>query len=220
MKIRLALVLFTMTLLASCSRLPSVVLDDLVCDAPCWQGIVVGETSQDEARQIIKQIPELEKESLKSVPQNIIYWRYQGVREYASDLSYQENKIVTLSFAYGQNVTPLKEFIDKFGEPSFVYVISSNGFHYPPMLTVHFIYPEKGVCLHHQPSILSTKAPKNYTISTRTKISLLVIVDPSLPNRQLEVGCLRGLDEDTYNQYVREWTGYGKYEVFVPWHAR
>jgi hypothetical protein len=204
MKIRLALMLFTMTLLASCSRLPSVVLDDLVCDVPCWRGIVVGETSQDEAFQILKQIPEVEKESLESVPQNIIYWRYQGVIEYASDLLYQENKIVSLSFAYGQNETPMKEFVDKFGEPSFVYVTSYHGFDYPPMLVVSFVYPEKGVCLYHQPSILSSQAPKYYAISTRTKISLLDIVDPSIPNGQLEVGCLRGLDEDTYNQYVRE----------------
>jgi hypothetical protein len=142
--------------------------------------------------------------------------RYQGVIEYGSSLTFYENKIVSLSFAYGQNDTPIKEFINVYGEPSFVYVTSyRNG--YPPLLTVYFIYPEKGICLFHQPSIFSSQAPKRYTISARTKISHLVIVDPSIPNGQLEVGCLHGLDEDTYNQYIRAWKGYGKYDVYPPY---
>jgi hypothetical protein len=48
-------------------------------------------------------------------------------------------------------------------------------------------------------------------------MALLDIVDPSIPNGQLEVGCLRGLDEDTYNQYIRAWKGYGKYDVYEPY---
>jgi hypothetical protein len=81
MNIRLALVLFTMTLLASCSRTPSSVLDDLTCDVPCWKGIVVGETSKDEAIEILKQIPEIQKETLQLGSTDVIGWNYKGVRE-------------------------------------------------------------------------------------------------------------------------------------------
>jgi hypothetical protein len=81
MKIRLALVMFMMTLLASCSRLPSSILDDMTCDAPCWQGIVVGETSKDEALQIIEQMPEVQKETIRSWSEDSISWHYQNVRE-------------------------------------------------------------------------------------------------------------------------------------------
>jgi hypothetical protein len=215
MNIRLALVLFTMTLLASCSRTPSSVLDDLTCDVPCWKGIVVGETSKDEAIEILKQIPEIQKETLQLGSTDVIGWNYKGVRESDGALYFGESKVISFLTSFDPR-TSLKEFINVFGEPSFVYVISPHGFDYPPMLVVTFVYPEIGVCLYHQPSILSTQAPKNYTISRRAKISRMYIVDPSLPNGQLEEGCLRGLDEDTYNKYVREWTGYGKYEVFVP----
>jgi hypothetical protein len=218
MKIRLALVLFTMTLLASCSRTPSSVLDDPTCDVPCWKGIVVGETSQDEALQILEQIPEIQKESLESLSQGSISWHYQGVREWGGSLRFHENKVIVFYSAFDSSIS-LKEFIKAFGEPSFVYVTSTDDV-FPTMLTVSFIYPEMGVCLYHQPSLLSTKRPREYVISGKTKIMLSYFVDPSIPNGQLEEGCLRGLDEDTYNQYVREWTGYGKYEVFVPWHAR
>jgi hypothetical protein len=219
MKIRLALVLFTMNILVSCSGSPSSILDGKTCDAPCWRGIVVGETTRDEALQILTVIPEVEKETLESWSSNYIFWRYQGVREYASSMGFRDNKVSSLSIVYDQNTIYLKKFIEKFDEPTLVYVTSTDGV-YPIMLTVEFIYLEKGICLFHQPPLLSFQRPRKYAISEKTKISRLDFVDPSIPNGQLEEGCLRGLDEDTYNQYVREWTGYGKYEVFVPWHTR
>jgi hypothetical protein len=215
MKFRLALVLFAMNILVSCSRTPSSVLDDPTCDVPCWKGIVVGETSKDEALEILKQIPEIQNETFRLGSTDVIGWNYQGVRESDGALYFGESKVIVFLTSFDPR-TSLKEFINVFGEPSFVYVRSSFPGFYTPMLVVTFVYPEKGVCLHHQPSILSTQAPKNYTISTRVKISRMYIVDPSIPNGQLKEGCLRGLDEDTYNKYVREWTGYGKYEVFVP----
>jgi hypothetical protein len=214
MKIRLALVLFIMTLLASCSRLPSVVLDDLVCDAPCWQGIVVGETSQDEALQIIERMPQVQNETIRSWRNGSISWNYQGVKESIGSLQFHENKVTSFYSTFDPHIS-LNNFIKAFGEPSFVFGITTERV-FPTMLTVYFIYPEKGICILHHPSILSSNGSKEYSISGRTKIRQVDIVDPSIPNGQLEEGCLRGLDEDTYNQYVREWTGYGKYEVFVP----
>jgi hypothetical protein len=214
MKIRTVLVLFTMTLLASCSRTPSSVLDDLTCDVPCWKGIVVGETSQDEALKIIEQIPEVQKETIRSWSEGSISWNYQGVKESIGSLQFHENKVTSFYSTFDPHIS-LNSFIKAFGEPSFVFGITTERV-FPTMLTVYFIYPEKGICILHHPSILSSNGPKEYTISRRTKIMLVDIVEPSLPNGQLEEGCLSGLGEDTYNKYVREWTGYGKYEVFVP----
>jgi hypothetical protein len=218
MKIRLALVLFTMNILVSCTGSPSSILDGKTCDAPCWRGIVVGETSQDEALQILEQMPQVQNETIRSWRNGSISWNYQGVKESIGSLQFHENKVTSFYSTFDPHIS-LNNFIKAFGEPSFVFGITTERV-FPTMLTVYFIYPEKGICILHHPSILSSNGPKEYSISGRTKIRQVDIVDPSIPNGQLEEGCLRGLDEDTYNQYVREWTGYGKYEVFVPWHAR
>jgi hypothetical protein len=189
MKIRLALVLFTMTLLASCSRTPSSVLDDPTCDAPCWRGIVVGETTRDEALQILTVIPEVEKETLESWSSNYIFWRYQGVREYASSMGFRDNKVSSLSIAYDQNTIYLKKFIEKFDEPTLVYVTSTDGV-YPIMLTVRFIHLEREFVCSTNPHYCLSNAQENTPSLKRLKsVVWILLIHPYLMGNWRKVVC-------------------------------
>lgn len=204
------------TVLASCSKAPSVVLADNTCEAPCWRGIEVGKTTQEEVLNAISLMSDIQQSTINHqtsfVPmvEEIIYWNFQGVAEINGDLSFHDQTAVMITFNYDQPIM-LGEFIQKSGEPSFVYITSSQG---PGVyLTVDLIYPIKGICLSHQPRLLPLQNPDQYSFTPQLKIHSVSYIDPAIENGHLTIGCLRGVDSREYQSIVQNWNGYLEYKV-------
>ena len=205
-----------LVVLVSCSRTPSVVLEDNTCNAPCWRTIDAGKTSQEEAMNIIAKMPDIQEDSIKQektflpMMEDAVYWKFQGAAEFNADISFHDLTVVMLTFNFAHPIG-LKDFIHKFGEPSSVYISSSQG---PGVyLTVSLIYPNKGICLFHQPKLLPLQNPNEYAITQATQINDVYYTDPTIQNSQLIIGCLRGLESDEFKMGVQEWSGYKKYVV-------
>ncbi len=203
-------------ILVSCSGKPSVVLDDGTCIAPCWSNISPGETNKRVALNIVKQMGFIQQESIKEqqtflpMIEEMVYWKFQGVKELNGDFSSHDDKVVMISFNFKEKIA-LRDFFKKNGDPDYVYIFLSKG---PgAFLTVKFIYEEEGICLSHQPSLLPFQDPKEYPVRDTTSIGELFYIDPSIENGQTKIGCLRGLDANLYSKNLQKWSGYGVYDV-------
>lgn len=205
-----------LAILVSCSRTPSVILEDNTCDVPCWRSIEVGKTTQKEAINIVAKMPDIQEDSIVQektylpMMEDAVYWKFQGVAEFNADISFHNHTVVMLSFNFAHPIG-LKDFIREFGEPSFVYITSSQG---PGVyLIVNLIYPDKGICLFHEPKWFLLQIPNEYEITPATQINDVYYIDPAIQSGQLKIGCLRGLESDEYNMGVQEWSGYKKYNI-------
>ncbi len=205
-----------LSMAASCSRAPSVVLEDNTCNAPCWRTIEVGKTSQAEVLDVIAKMPDIQEDSIQQektflpMMEDAVYWKFKGTAELNADISFHDHTAVMITFNFSRPVR-LQDFIQKFGEPSSVYITSSQG---PGVyLTVNLIFPNKGICLFHQPKLLPSQNPKEYAITPATQINDVYYIDPTFQNGQLKIGCLRGLEADEFSTGVQEWAGYKKYVV-------
>lgn len=203
-------------ILVSCSGKPSLVLDDDTCIAPCWSNISPGETNKDDALNIVKQTEGIQQESIKEqqtfLPMNedMVYWKFQGVKELNGDFSTHNDIVVMISFNFKEEIA-IRDFFKKNGEPDYVYLFLSKG---PgAYLTVKFIYQEEGICLSHQPSLFPFQDPREYRVRDTTLIGELFYIDPSIENGQTKIGCLRGLDANQYSKNLQKWSGYGVYDV-------
>lgn len=208
--------LVALIILVACSGKNSTVLDDDTCNAPCWRNIRPGETTKSEALNLVKKVETIQQESIKEQPtflpmiEEMVYWKFQGVKEFNGDFSSHDNIVAAISFNFNEKIS-LRDFFKKNGEPDYVYIVLSKG---PgAFLTVKFIYQEKGICLSHQPSLLPFQDTKKYSVRDTTLIGELFYIDPSIENGQIKIGCLRGLDADLYNKNIQKWSGYGIYEV-------
>jgi hypothetical protein len=208
-------------LLTSCSRKPSVILEDNTCDAPCWRGIVPGQSTIENVEVILDSMTDIHppvgpENTLANNPyyEKQIGWEFDSVTEYRG-VVYFRNDIVTLINISMENDLPLADIILKFGEPTDVLIQSMVGD--PAVyLTVKLIYPDKGICLSHQPSfIFPFKNPKSYRIKPSTKIRNVMFIDHSVLEGQLEFGCLAGIDDIIYSANKQNWKGYGDYGVLV-----
>ncbi len=72
-----------------------------------------------------------------------------------------------------------------------------------------------GICLSQRPPfIYPFKNPETYRIKPSTEIREVSSVDLTIPNGQLQFGCLAGMDEKAFQEERQEWKGYGEYDVF------
>jgi hypothetical protein len=108
-------------------RQPSYILES-GCAVPCWRGIIPGETSIEDAVEIIKQIPEVSLTSISVRDQGVGIRYASWVMGPAGDLTFgeiiAENETVsTVSLSLDREV-PLADLFLAYGEP-----ISAGGFY-------------------------------------------------------------------------------------------
>jgi hypothetical protein len=100
-------------------------LKNVVCRAPCWEGINPGQTTAEEAVEILSQSPIADNVSVEeSSRSGIVQWRWAG-ENITDQLSYDANDplhlIRFISLPTSGRVLHLKDVIDVYGEPTSVY---------------------------------------------------------------------------------------------------
>lgn len=209
-------VLIMAFLVTSCSGKGSAVIQDTTCKAPCWRNIEVGKTGIEPTIQLLKQMPDVDTYSIRRGrnPQTLVEAISAGFindRETSLEITFQNDKVVSIYFSYAEDIS-LADAITKFGEPKYIYPSALQGD--PTVyLTVEFLYPDLGICLHHQNKGLILKLPKTYEINGSANISEIYYVDPSLPQGQIKYGCLTGGNESDIDSNRVAWEGFADYLI-------
>jgi hypothetical protein len=209
-------VLLMAFLIASCSGKESVVIEDSTCEVPCWRNILVGKTEIASTKKLLRQMPDVETDSIRQGKNphtlvEVITASFVNDKETSLEITFVHEKVASIYFSYAEDIS-LSDAITKFGEPRYIYPSALTGD--PTVyLTVEFLYPELGVCIHHQNKRLLLQSPKTYNINGSANISRIYYVDPSLPQGQLTYGCLSGSKESDIEIKKVEWKGFAEYPI-------
>jgi hypothetical protein len=169
-------------------------LNSPTCAPPCWEGITPGQTSLQEAIDIIKNMP-----GVDGLFRGYHYIEWSGNETYSgtADVGETSKTIsnVVIHFNHHENIS-MEEAIGVFGEPLNVQINRCiNG-----LCEVFVIYPESGLALKTT-SLLSTDY--TVTIDKSSEVRGLVFFTPGIAN-YLKIVIFQGIE-------VRKWDGYGTY---------
>jgi len=213
--------LLIILMLTSCTVIgkhPSV-LDDSSCDAPCWNGITVGITTEEEMLTILRDLP--------VVDQNIAVlnaWQiYDGGLNfylYPNGL-YKHNVVVESNFIHGKVAyigfcgdpgVSFDDVIKKVGEPKNILILGSpSGGSFIVAINedigVQFMYDTADI-----PSQLRTK------IVPEIPIKCLTYFAPEFYNDMLEAGlvAMGQLNAEQTLEAMQPWDGYGNLDEKYP----
>jgi hypothetical protein len=210
-KVFIICIILLLCTIASCSGNNTPIFNDTICQAPCWRGISMGE-SQEVALNIVEQMPDVNPDSITVDKNNRIplmeqgiNWRYKNSQDFG-DIYLHEGKVTMIYFPIDSRLG-LSDLFNKYGNPEFIYLekVVLDGVY----ISIDMIYLKRGICITYEPTFLYD--PKNIQIKSSSKAKEVYYADPSIPNWQLKVGCLRGLAEDEYEKNVQKWVGYGTY---------
>lgn len=200
------------SILASCIGNTSRILNDTICQAPCWRGITMG-GSQEEAIKIVTHMPDVDLSSItidkkndRPMMEQGINWKFKNPSGLAS-VYFHNDKVTMISFPNDDELR-LSDLINKYGDPDYVY-LHKDVFEVVYM-TVYIFFAKKGICLGYEPASFPFYNPKNIQIKPSAILKGIAYADLSIPNWQVKL-CLPGLEEDKYEKDVQKWVGYGTY---------
>jgi hypothetical protein len=122
-------------------------LTGVPCDAPCWQGIIPGETPQSQAMQILKSSPYILQSSLQETGTSqdggaVWHWRAPG-RRLQPSIVWEDDVVQEITLGLTYNLT-VDQLISKFGIPEAINV-SAGGTPEHWYWIIDFYYPHIGV---------------------------------------------------------------------------
>jgi len=190
-------------------------LTDIPCAAPCWQGIVPGETSRSQAMQILEDSPYILRGSLQEAGASEMggvtwRWRMPG-RRLKPSISWRDDTVheVTLGLTYDLTVD---QVVSKFGPPEAL-SISEGGVPEHSYWIIDLYYPNIGVQFKaYTPEFESSLEPS-------TEVGVVQFFVPtSLEGRVEDVfGYGEGAEYIVSHEMsvMRPWRGYGDlFEVY------
>lgn len=106
-------------------------LNNVVCRAPCWEGIIPGQTTAEEAVEILSQSPIADNVSVDENSRGgTVHWQWAG-ETITGQVSYDANDSLHLihfiSLSPSGRVLHLRDVIGVYGEPTSVYAYDSCG---------------------------------------------------------------------------------------------
>lgn len=180
------------------------------CDLPCWHGITVGETQEDEAIKVISSFSKVYYKISNNYTDlyfgkvDAIYFQRFPITSYlptmGGDVFFKENETIYLSV--GGNVgLQLHEVIEKFGEPEYVYIKPIKEF----VVRAHLFYPQDGLIfvvgkIINFHSIESHSSIMGVTVLKPEEFQAYIIESPTYP-----------VNEPFGSLFV-PWSGYGELE--------
>lgn len=235
-----------MLILASCSHLSTKApketspFSNSTCNLPCWYGITVGKTTKQEALDILQGADLVNPESIKIVQPPPSYFFDETVRftlgkgprflkarsDVSDDETTKEPTTIRIDYDWGGQISILdgkvsriwfsgdlgltiQQVIDMFGNPGYAIPFTSPG----GFVQVELLNPTQGVDFGY-----GTEDPDS-EITPETKISNLIIFDPTLYNEMLKNSNFEFLQwRDSADMDKYEWKGYGKIDMY--WYVK
>lgn len=195
------------------------ILEKSNCKFPCWNGIIVGETTEDTLLGILSGLPMINQSSIKynkqpkglfdnqilfSFNQNWSLWQNPNLQ---GDVDIKDNIVATLVFC-GKINTTVNQLVELFGEPE--YIISGNAI--GGGRTVILIDSKNGI------SYWFTADLRKLEILPTTEVGCIHLFDLSFYEKMLDVGFFSAgyyNAEETMRVWY-EWDGYGNLDEKYP----
>ncbi len=218
MKIVYLLIIFTLVSCAVLGQPPSV-LGDSNCELPCWNGIIVGETTKDEMLDILRELSIVDQDIAILSAWNIydggvnFYLYPDGFYKHnvVVDSRFIENKVAEISFC-GEPGISFGDVVKKVGEPKNIIILGSpSGGHFVTAVNedigVQFTYDTANIPLQ-----LRTK------IAPEIPIKCLIYFAPDFYEEMLEAGffAMGHLNAEQTLKAMRSWIGYGDLKNYTP----
>lgn len=216
------LILLIFLLITACSVSPGEesILDKSSCDLPCWNGIIPGQTTEEEFLEILQDLPNIDTDTIKhqktsegNIFDKLIFfsfrqnWTLSQRPKLHGEAAVIEN-IVSKFIICGAITTSMDRLVEEVGEPE--HIISGNNF-YGGRLVI-LINAEKGVKYSY-----TTELDK-LEITPETRIDCISTFDPSISEKMLEAGYFSNGDynaEQTLSAWY-PWEGYGNLDEKYP----
>jgi len=188
---------------------------DSSCAWPCWQGIIPGVTTRDEALQILNNSPIIVEISTRSnelaAGFDSINWKWVLDDSETTGLARSQNGIVyEIQLKTNQSIS-IGEIINRFGPPEKINIIDctevpEGEFRYWCGI---LYYTKKGFSFHS--SWAGTWDEQDLKINPSDPIEIIALIKPSTIE---EWALFNGLDISSFN--LRDWEGYGGlYDLYV-----
>lgn len=186
-------------------------LSDTPCAAPCWQGIVPGETSRAQAMQILRDSPyvfddSLEESGTSELGRVVWRWCVPG-RRLHPNISWQNDTVqeITLGLTYDLTVD---QIVSKFGEPEALSAVSGGVPEFPYWI-IDLYYPDKGI------QFTAYTEGIDSLLEATTEVGAVFYFAPTT----LEARVAHDYSSDNLFSYamnlMRPWQGYGDlFEVY------
>jgi hypothetical protein len=222
---RVNLLIALTLILASCTILgeqPSV-LDDSNCEAPCWNGIVVGVTTSEEMLAILKELPIVDQDSIavaispwKIYDGKIIFFLYPSpILKNRHEAYVQSNilkgKVSDIGFC-GNLGTSFGNVVEKIGEPKSIIILGSpSGGSF-----VNAVNEDIGVQFTYDTADIPRQLRAK--IAPEIPIKCLVYFAPEFYDLMLEAAQFSAghLNAEQTLNAMRPWNGYGDLEQYMP----
>lgn len=219
MKKILLLLLIIITLSCSSNENSGLLLASSTCELPCWNNIVPGETTLQEAVDIIEQLDGINQESIfvhnpsQGLITTAIWFSLESKTLLDStttqgEVSLINDRVVLITLGGDLNLT-FGDIVRKIGEPE--YIISTDFNKETSQITINAIYPSKGI------SYISYKKPKD-KLTPSSKIANISFFDSIYYEVFLEEGWFSEGEYGAENtkKIMYEWNGYGSLDEKYP----
>jgi hypothetical protein len=208
-------------MLTSCTiieKQPSI-LDDSICDAPCWNGITVGVTTGEEMLAILRELPIVDQNIAVLSPWKIydgglnFYLYPNGFYKHnvVVESRFIKSKVANIGFCGNLSVS-LGDVIERTGEPNSIIIIGSpSGGSFVTAINedigIRFTYDTANIPKHLRAEI----APE-------IPIKCLIYFAPEFYDEMLEAGSFSAghLNAEQTLKAMRPWVGYGDLNQYIP----
>lgn len=187
------------------------ILNNSVCDLPCWNNIIPGQTTEKDFMVIIEELPSIDQDSIVNVgkPWNTFDNRiYVSVSRNLDLETYILNDRVAMMGFSGALSMSFGQFIEIIGYPDNIITIGGHD----GSISVIALYPEKGV---GYASILNES---DLQIQQSDDVYSLTLFDPKRFIDILDAGMFSNgfYNASQMQEMMYPWKGYGSVEELYP----
>ena len=203
--------LLATAILAGCRAKKSILLEDTLCEPPCWQNIIPGFSSSEDALVILRGTSLLAS-TPSALPRKIDdfrsynSWNFQkNMRERGGVITYFNDTVAYIEFDV-RGAFRIGEMIDYYGEPELFSAIS--GWHDSRWLRVCWIYPTQGILITHFNH--NWRPSGEYArLSSNLPVDDVYYFDPDLYDLLVETVFFQLTRLEVVQASIQPWVGYG-----------
>ena len=180
------------------------------CAPPCWQGIVPGETTAEEAMQIVQSSPYVKRKSIERTGSYTLgaIWAYWKINSGGVSIGLRDGLVHEISLNTPYRLT-LEEVVEEFGVPEAL-VLYQAGLPEHLQWGITIYYPATGMEFS-----MGTAGPfRDPSIKPSMQVGGVRFVTPQSSLEGLLAELYAPYEED-YLEHSRRWRGYGRmFEIY------
>jgi hypothetical protein len=209
--IEISLIILTLGILVACNPLPSAILQDNTCSAPCWNGIIPGQTSLQEVNTKLKTTSSVDLQTQKTIfirkkDDGLSFMFLPNVREESGWIYFQDGIVQALAFWPKTNKLLLSDGLKTWGLPDrYISIYYSTA--EQPYLVTSVIYSKQGIIVEFIKTMSSEGIVK---LENDTPIFGFWYTNPSLTISMLENGTIDQIIDQDLLEGLKPWTGLGE----------